>query len=89
MVVTEALARASRCWRPTSAGVRSALGGTGLLVPPNEVPALAMALARWLDLPDLRAELRAGARARRGELTGWEVTSRCLISVLEKAGTPV
>lgn len=89
MVVTEALARGIPVLAADVGGVRSALGGTGLLVPPNEVPALAMALARWLDLPDLRAELRAGARARRGELTGWEVTSRCLISVLEKAGSPV
>lgn len=90
MVVTEALARGIPVLATDVGGVRSALGGTGLLVPAADVAALSMGLIRWFGRPDLRAELRAGAQLRRAELTGWEVTSRCLISILHRArsGTP-
>ncbi|GAA2556524.1 glycosyltransferase family 4 protein [Pseudonocardia hydrocarbonoxydans] len=90
MVVTEALARGIPVLAADVGGVRSALGGTGLLVPPADAVALAAGLRRWLGRADLRAELRAGALARRGELTGWEVTSRCLVTILHRvrSGTP-
>ncbi|QNG55585.1 glycosyltransferase family 4 protein [Pseudonocardia petroleophila] len=90
MVVTEALARGIPVLATDVGGVRSALGGTGLLVPAADAMALSMGLIRWFGRSDLRAELRAGAQARRAELTGWEVTSRCLITILDRArsGTP-
>jgi glycosyltransferase involved in cell wall biosynthesis len=39
-------------------------GETGCLVPPRDPVALAAAVERLLDSPDLRARLRTGARAR-------------------------
>ena len=38
--------------------------GTGLLVPPNDVPALAQAILRLLETPGLAAEMGARGRAR-------------------------
>jgi glycosyltransferase involved in cell wall biosynthesis len=88
MVVTEALARGIPVLAAGVDGVPETLGraqdGTvpGLLVPPDDVAALATALGRWLDEPQLRRTARAAARERRGALTGWEVTARCLAEVL-------
>jgi glycosyltransferase involved in cell wall biosynthesis len=88
MVVTEALARGIPVVAAAVDGVPETLGrapdGTvpGLLVPPDDVAALAAALGRWLDEPQLRRTARAAARERRGALTGWEVTARCLAEVL-------
>jgi glycosyltransferase involved in cell wall biosynthesis len=42
-------------------------GETGLLAPPGDVPALARALERLLDDPELAARLGAGAAARAGD----------------------
>ncbi len=47
-----------------SVGDAIAQGETGLLVPPGDREALAEALARVIDAPDLRRQLGAGARAR-------------------------
>jgi glycosyltransferase involved in cell wall biosynthesis len=88
MVVTEAIARGIPVLAAGVDGVPETLGrapdGTvpGLLVPPADVAALAAALRRWLDEPDLRRSARAAARQRRGALTGWEVTARCLADAL-------
>jgi glycosyltransferase involved in cell wall biosynthesis len=88
MVVTEALARGIPVLAAGVDGVPETLGRApddtvpGLLVPPADPPALAAALHRWLDEPDLRRTARAAARQRRAELTGWEVTARCLADAL-------
>jgi glycogen synthase len=51
-------------------------GETGLLVPPNDPGALAGAIGRLLDDPDLRARLGDAGRQRvLGRFT-WEVTAR-------------
>ena len=51
-------------------------GDTGLLVPPGDPSALAGAIARLLDDPELRARLGSAGRARvLGRFT-WEVTAR-------------
>jgi glycosyltransferase involved in cell wall biosynthesis len=77
MVVTEALARgipvvATRTGGTPEAVGRSASGDLpGLLVPPDDVPALRDALRRWLDDPALRARARAAAGDRRGRLPSW------------------
>jgi len=47
-----------------SVGDAIADGETGLLVPPGDREALAAALARVIDAPDLRRQLGSGARAR-------------------------
>jgi glycosyltransferase involved in cell wall biosynthesis len=88
MVVTEALARGIPVLAADVDGVPETLGrapdGTvpGLLVPPADVAALAAAVHRWLDEPEMRGAARTAAGQRRADLTGWEVTARCLTDVL-------
>jgi glycosyltransferase involved in cell wall biosynthesis len=88
MVVTEALARGVPVLAYQTNGLPEALGqapdGTrpGLLVPPADPAALAAALRRWLTGPDLRDRLRRAALARRGTLTGWDVTAQHIATAL-------
>jgi glycosyltransferase involved in cell wall biosynthesis len=88
MVVTEALARGLPVVASAVGGVPEALGVApdgrrpGLLVPPADPAALAAALRRWLDEPDVRREWRAAAAARRATLTGWDVTAGRVAAVL-------
>nr|WP_246497547.1 glycosyltransferase family 4 protein [Sphaerisporangium rubeum] len=88
MVVTEALARGVPVLTTTAGALPETLGRApggeppGLLVPPGDPAALAGALRRWLDEPDLRRRLRTAAEERRAMLTTWETTSRLLADVL-------
>ncbi len=88
MVVAEALAHGLPVIATAVGGVPEALGalpdGTvpGLLVPPDDPPALAAALRRWLTDPGTRSSLRAAARCRRDELAGWSVTAERVARVL-------
>ena len=50
-------------------------GETGLLVPPNDPGALAGAIARLLDDPELRARLGAAGRDRVINRFTWQVTA--------------
>jgi glycosyltransferase involved in cell wall biosynthesis len=89
MVVTEALARGIPVIGSAVGGVPENVGAdAGLLVPPGDAGALAGALRRWFADPDLRDRLRRGAAARGRGLDGWEVTTRCLDTVLRRCGTP-
>lgn len=89
MVVTEALARGLPVVTAAAKGLPEALGRApdgslpGVLVPPDDPPALAGALRRWLGDPDLRRRLRRAARARRATLTGWSETSGLISAVLD------
>ncbi|MFY1687365.1 glycosyltransferase family 4 protein [Plantactinospora sp. WMMB782] len=88
MVVTEALARGVPVLGSAVDGLPEAIGRTpdgvvpGLLVPPGDPAALAGALRRWFDEPELRHRLRAAARDRRAGLPGWDVTAARLAEVL-------
>jgi glycosyltransferase involved in cell wall biosynthesis len=82
MVVTEALARGLPVLVSDVGGVREALGGAGVLVPPDDPDALARALRRWLTDADHRAEQRAAARVRRTTLRGWDRTVACVVEAL-------
>jgi glycosyltransferase involved in cell wall biosynthesis len=66
-------------------------GETGLLVPPNDPGALAAAIARLLDDPELRARLGQAGRQRVLHRFTWQVTARgtaeCYAAVL--AGRPL
>ncbi|MBB6174030.1 glycosyltransferase involved in cell wall biosynthesis [Nocardiopsis mwathae] len=94
MVVTEALARGT----PVIASAVGALPDTlgqpaggavpGLLVPPNDVRALAGALRSWLVDGDLRARLRSAARRRRDRLRPWADTARDMAAVLDRIPGP-
>ena len=85
MVVTEALAHGLPVVASDVGGVREALGGGGVLVPPGDPAALGAALRDWLTRRERRAALRAAARERRGELTGWPETARRIAGALNAA----
>lgn len=54
-------------------------GESGLLVPPDDAPALAAALARVLDEPGLAARLGARARADAFERFAWEKVAAAIL----------
>jgi glycosyltransferase involved in cell wall biosynthesis len=75
---------AGRPGRATPAGSATASRvRPGLLIPPGDPRALVDALQGWLTRADLRASLRAAARARRSTLDGWDTTARALADALE------
>jgi glycosyltransferase involved in cell wall biosynthesis len=90
MVVTEALAHGLPVVATTVGGLPEALGGgadggrPGLLVPPDDVTALAAVLRCWLVDSQLRQHLRRAAQERRAVLPGWQVTSGAISRVLAK-----
>lgn len=91
MVVTEALARGLPVVATAVGGLPQALGrgadGTrpGLLVPPGDTSAFAVALRSWLVDADLRRRLCVAARERRGSLPGWSTTTTRLSRILAEA----
>lgn len=90
MVVTEALARAVPVLATQVDGVPEALGVAadgslpGLLVPPDDVSALAAALRGWLTDPSRRERWRTAARSRRDTLPGWDETIHKVNEVLSR-----
>lgn len=91
MVVTEALARGLPVIAARVGGVPEALGGDardgtrpGVLVPPGDVTALALALRQWLSDASLRDSLRSAAVERRAHLEGWWVTADRVERVLRE-----
>ena len=92
MVLTEALGHGIPVIASAVGGVPEAVGLLpdgrlpGLLVPPGDAGALADALRRWLELPELRATLRENALERRASLTGWGETADQVASVLVEVG---
>jgi glycosyltransferase involved in cell wall biosynthesis len=93
MVAAEALARGIPVLATTAKGLPDAVGRTaagtvpGLLIPPDDPDALAGALERWLTDSALRRSLRAAARSRREDLTGWIVTARIIAATLRDLAT--
>lgn len=84
LVITEALAHALPVIASDLGGVREALGciDAGLLVPPDDAPALATALRTWLSSSELRATLRCAATERRATLPTWADTARAVTAVM-------
>jgi glycosyltransferase involved in cell wall biosynthesis len=91
MVVTEALARGLPVIATEVGGLAEALGHgangvrPGLLVSPDDPPALAAALRAWLGDSELRGRLRQAARERRASLAGWSATTSVMAGVLAGA----
>jgi glycosyltransferase involved in cell wall biosynthesis len=84
MAVAEALARGLPVVATATGAVPGLLeGGGGLVVPPGDPRALARALARVIDDPDLRASLAAGARRVRNRLPGWRSAAAKMSAALE------
>jgi glycosyltransferase involved in cell wall biosynthesis len=91
MVVTEALARGVPAIASDVGGVSEALGRgaggirPGMLVPPDDPPALGAALRLWLGDAKLRKRLRRAAHERRGSLSAWSSTTSAVAGVLAVA----
>jgi glycosyltransferase involved in cell wall biosynthesis len=88
MVITEALARGLPVIATEVGGVPEALGRgagaerPGMLVAPDDPPALAAALRAWLSDPRLRDRLGRAARGRRDDLARWPATASLVAGVL-------
>ncbi|MBC2900354.1 glycosyltransferase [Streptomyces cupreus] len=88
MAVTEALARGIPVLATDVGGLPEAVGRApdggvpGILVPPEDPPALAAELRGWFGEADVRRRLKAAARGRRAALDGWATTARSLAGVL-------
>jgi glycosyltransferase involved in cell wall biosynthesis len=88
MVAAEALARGVPVLAADVGGVREALGRTaagelpGMLVPPDDAPAVAESLRSWLTDPALRSRLRAAAGERRATLPRWDDTAALVARAL-------
>jgi glycosyltransferase involved in cell wall biosynthesis len=85
MVVTEALVRGIPVLATNVDALPHTLGRDtkptpGMLVPPDDVPALTEALRRWLTDAELRDRLREAARAR--EVEDWPTAAKRLAGVL-------
>jgi glycosyltransferase involved in cell wall biosynthesis len=81
MVVTEALVRGIPVLATNVDALPQTLGpNVGMLVPPDDVPALTEALRRWLTDADLRDRLREAARTR--EVEDWATAAKRLAGVL-------
>jgi glycosyltransferase involved in cell wall biosynthesis len=91
MVITEALAHGVPVLAADVGGVTEALGRgageirPGLLVAPDDAPALAAALRTWLADAALRQRLRQAARERRASLPAWTATASVIATVLAGA----
>ncbi len=90
MVVTEALGRGLPVIAFDVGGVPEAMGSTadgtrpGILVPHDDVTALAQALRRWLSDVGLRDSLHRAVLQRRAQLASWSVTAERVDRILRE-----
>jgi glycosyltransferase involved in cell wall biosynthesis len=83
MVLTEALARGLPVIATTAGAIPDTVPErAGLLVPPGDPTALAVALRQVMTEPGLRARLMAGAQAARRRLPSWHDAARAFAAEL-------
>lgn len=85
MAVAEALAHGLAVVSTATGAIPELVGdAAGLVVPPNDVEALAAALGRVIADAGLRAALAAGARRARERLPTWKTAAANMIAALER-----
>jgi glycosyltransferase involved in cell wall biosynthesis len=83
MVLTEALARGLAVVSTTAGAIPDTVPeSAGLLVPPGDPTALAVALREVMTRPELRARLVAGAQEARRQLPSWHDATRAFTAEL-------
>jgi glycosyltransferase involved in cell wall biosynthesis len=87
MAVAEAVARGLPVVSTTTGAIPDIVGDGGLLVPPGDLDALAVALARAVGDKSLRETLAARARAARDRLTTWNAAFDRMSAVLTRVVT--
>ena len=88
LAVAEALARGLPVVSTTTGAIPGLVGDdAGLLVPPGDADALAVALTRVIEDEQLRGRLARGARRVRASLHDWEHSARRLAAGLERLDT--
>lgn len=89
MAFTEAMAHSLPVVATHGGAIPSTVpASAGLLVPPGDVDALAEALGRLLNDPELRATFARGAREHVRALPSWEAVSRQFAAAVMELGTP-
>jgi glycosyltransferase involved in cell wall biosynthesis len=88
MAVAEALARGLPVVSTATGSIPEiVVGGSGVLVPPGDVEALAGALRTVLNDADARARLAANARRVRNRLPTWDEAATKMAAVLERVAS--
>jgi glycosyltransferase involved in cell wall biosynthesis len=86
VVLLEALAGGCAVVTTNVSGMPEVVGNAGILVPPQDVPALRAAIRRLMNDDDLRADLSARARARIAHFA-WDDVIRRYLEVYRRAGS--
>ena len=85
MAYAEALAHGLPVIGTTAGAIPDTVSAeAGLLIPPDDVPALAAALRRLIENPRERAQLAAGARAAAERLPTWADSAKLLAAAIER-----
>jgi glycosyltransferase involved in cell wall biosynthesis len=88
MVFAEAMQHGLPVIATTAGAIPEAVpSGAGVLVPPDDVTALAGALAQLIGDPALRARYASGARTAALELPSWTDTARDVAAALQRFAT--
>jgi glycosyltransferase involved in cell wall biosynthesis len=88
MAVTEALAHGIPVVATDVGGHAEAVGGGGVLVPPEDPGRLAAVLRLWLTDAAERDRLRTAARSRRATLGSWSATAERVAAALDMVNPP-
>ena len=83
--VTEALATGTPIVTSNAYGLKELAGDAALLVEPSDPDAIAAAVLRLMNEPELRQELQRRAEIR-SKLFDWDVCARRTLAILERVG---
>jgi glycosyltransferase involved in cell wall biosynthesis len=85
MAYAEAMAHGLPVIGTTAGAIPDTVPATaGVLIPPDDVPALAAALRRLIENADERAELAAGAAAAAAHLPTWQDSAKLFSAAMER-----